>query len=270
MNDLCADLLAEYEELAALAETLTPEQWMTKTQFYGWTPWDEIAHLCFFDETALLAVTDAPAFAADAARLKEKTSSGMEISAIAREKYRDLPGAKLLPVWRERFRALVAALAEKDPKDRLPWYGPTMSARSFVTARMMETWAHGQDVFDMLGRPRQPSRRLKHIAHIGVTTFGWTFVNRGLTPPETAPYVELQAPGGEVWTWNDPDAAEYVKGDALDFCLLVTQRRHVDDTGLASAGEGTRRWLSMAQCFAGPPADGPAPGTRVPKAAVPA
>ena len=36
-----------------------------------------------------------------------------------------------------------------DPKKRLKWAGPEMSARSSVTARQMETWAHGQELFDV-------------------------------------------------------------------------------------------------------------------------
>ena len=262
MKDVCADLLAEYTELADLAETLTPQQWATKSVFYGWTPWDEIAHLCYFDETGLLAATDADPFARDAATMGKELAGGREISQLAREKYAHLPGAKLLPCWRERFTGLVEALAARDPKDRLPWYGPTMSARSFATARMMETWAHGQDVYDVVRKRRTPSMRLRHIAHIGVTTFGWSFVNRKLPVPAQAPYIELRAPDGSAWTWGEPSATEWLKGDAEDFCLVVTQRRHPSDTGLQFAGEGTSAWMKIAQCFAGPPADGPAPGVR--------
>jgi uncharacterized protein (TIGR03084 family) len=74
--------------------------------------------------------------------------------------------------------------------------------------------------------------------------------------------VLLDAPDGSTWTWGDADASERVTGPALDFCLVVTQRRHVDDTQLKVQGATAREWLLMAQCFAGPPADGPAPGVR--------
>jgi uncharacterized protein (TIGR03084 family) len=263
MNELCADLLAEYEELTALCATLTPQQWRQTTLFYGWTPWDEIAHLCFFDETGLLAVTDAAAFAENTDALNRQLASGQEISAIARARFGHLDGAQLLQCWRGRFMPLVQALSAMEPKARLPWYGPMMSARSFATARMMETWAHGQDVFDCVPQRRVPSDRLKHIAHIGVTTFGWTFINRKLPVPDTVPHIALQAPGGETWSWNAPSETEYVRGSAEDFCLVVTQRRHVHDTGLEVAGVGATQWMSFAQCFAGPPVDGPAPGLRV-------
>lgn len=262
MTEVSVDLLAGYSELAAFAATLTPDQWRTKTKFYNWTPWDEIAHLCFFDETSLLAATDADAFAADTAALMKELGSGHEISAIARERYGHMTGELLVPYWRERFTALVQALSSQDAKARLPWYGPTMSARSFATARMMETWAHGQDIYDAVRQRRQPSDRMRHIAHIGVTTFGWTFVNRKLPVPGPVPYIELDAPTGGKWTWNDPSSEHYVRGTAEDFCLVVTQRRNVADTKLQYAGDAAQQWLAIAQCFAGLPEDGPAPGVR--------
>ena len=263
MNDTTNDLRAEYRELAELCRMLTPEQWRTSTPFYGWTPWDEIAHLCFFDATGLLAATDPAAFARAAAALTQALSSGAQISAIAREKYVQLDGAALLAHWEPLSGQLVDALAALDPKARLPWYGPMMSARSFASARLMETWAHGQDVWDAMGRPRQGTARLKHIAHIGVTTFGWSFVNRQRPVPPVAPYVDLAAPDGSRWTWGDPASTEFVRGSALEFCLLVTQRRNVADTALQSSEGSARQWLAIAQCFAGPPADAPSPGVRV-------
>lgn len=262
MNDTSTDLRAEYRELADLCRTLTPAQWRLRSEFYGWTPWDEIAHLCFFDATGLLAATDADAFARDTAALNAVLATGAEISAIAREKYGHLDGAALLAHWEPLSAQLVDALAVLEPKSRLPWYGPMMSARSFATARLMETWAHGQDVWDVVGRRRPPSVRLKHIAHIGVTTFGWSFVNRRLPVPAVVPWVELDAPDGSRWTWGDPASTESVRGPAADFCLLVTQRRNPADTALRCTDGSARQWLAIAQCFAGPPADAPAPGVR--------
>lgn len=263
MNDLCTDLLDEYNELAALAARLTPAQWQGATPFDNWTPWDEIAHLCLFDEAGLLAATDAAAFAADARVKTAQLAAGREFSAIARDRYGALDGAALLAHWRERYHALVTVLAALDPLARLPWYGPTMSVRSFATARMMEVWAHGQDVFDAVDARRAPTHRLKHIAHIGVSTYGWTFANRKLAVPGPAPYVELAAPGGVTWTWNEPSVDNAVRGSAEDFCLVVTQRRNVLDTGLRLAGEPAALWMAVAQCFAGAPATPPAAGVRV-------
>lgn len=262
MHDICLDLLTEYRELTALCETLTPQQWLQRSEFYGWTPWDEIAHLCYFDETGLQSATDPEGFARDAALLNQRMALGEEISAVAREHYGSFTGPALLARWRQLYESLVDTLANLDPKSRLAWYGPPMSARSFATARLMETWAHGQDIWDVVGRRRPQTARLKHIAHLGVTTFRWTFINRKLEVPPNVPYVELLAPDAGVWSWNDLSTESFVRGSAEDFCLLVTQRRHLADTELEYGGESVRKWLSIAQCFAGPPADGPAPGVR--------
>jgi uncharacterized protein (TIGR03084 family) len=158
---------------------------------------------------------------------------------------------------------MLEALLKCDPRDRLPWYGPPMSALSFATARLMETWAHGQDVFDTLRIRRTPTDRLRHIALLGVKTFGWTYMNRGLPVPEEPVRVSLAAPSGDIWAWGPEDAANLVSGPAEDFCLVVVQRRHVDDTTLSVKGATARDWMEKAQCFAGPPVDGPKPGERV-------
>ena len=133
----------------------------------------------------------------------------------------------------------------------------------FTTARQMETWAHGQAVYDLMGVTRAPTDRLRDIAEIGVRTYGWTFANRQRAVPGPAPHVRLTAPSGAVWTWNDPVPDNGVEGDALDFCQVVTQTRNVADTGLVVRGEVAREWMRLAQCFAGGPEDPPPPGMRV-------
>jgi uncharacterized protein (TIGR03084 family) len=262
MKDLCADLLAEYSQLATLAETLTPQQWVQKTPFCDWTPWDEIAHLCYFDQTGMLAATDPEAFAVDTADLLKQFGNGLEINAIARARFGHLSGSQIVHCWRQLFERLIGALSGMEPKARLPWYGPMMSVRSFATARMMETWAHGQDIYDFIGKQRTASDRIKNIAHLGVSTFSWTFINRNLPVPEPAPYIELKAPSGKNWIWNDPPSEQNLLcGSAEEFCLVVTQRRNVADTRLKYAGSAVT-WLPIAQCYAGPPEDAPAPGLR--------
>lgn len=260
MKELCADLLTEYSQLAALADALTPQQWVQKTPFYDWTPWDEIAHLCYFDETGMLAATDPEAFAAETDELLKQFGNGLEINAIARARFGHLSGSRLVPYWRQRFERLIGALSGMEPKTRLPWYGPMMSVRSFATARMMETWAHGQDIYSCIGERRPVSDRIKNIAHLGASTFSWTFINRNLPVPTPAPYIELKAPSGENWIWNNPPSEyHYLRGSAEEFCLVVTRRRNVADTRLQYAGSAIE-WLPIAQCFAGPPEDAPAPG----------
>ncbi len=258
MLDLCQDLNAECKELADFALLMEPADWERATRFHGWTPWDEVAHLCLLDDIGHLAATDEKAFAVKAAMLKGRRAAGEEISAIARTTYAHMAGPQLVAHWLEVNRQLAGALSNLDAKARLPWFGPTMSARSFATARLMETWAHGQDIFDLLSVRRKNSARLKHIAHLGVTTYEWTFKNRGLSAPLPIPYVCLQGPSGEAWSWGVSSSVDLVTGMAEDFCLVVTKRQHCLDTQLQMMGSAIA-WLPLAQCFAGPPVDSPAP-----------
>ncbi len=154
---------------------------------------------------------------------------------------------------------MVAALAAFPDGQRLPWFGPPMSATSMATARIMETWAHGEDVADALGVRREPTARLKHVAHIGVRARNFAYSVHQLPPPEEEFRVELTAPDGQLWTWGPEDAAQRVTGPALDFCLLATQRRHLDDLALESVGDDAAKWLTIAQAFAGAPGGGREP-----------
>ena len=135
-----------------------------------------------------------------------------------------------------------------------------MSARSFITARLMETWAHGQDVADALAVERTPTERLRHVAHIGVGARAFSYVANGRQPNPAPVRVELVGPAGDTWSWGPEDASDRVTGPALGFCLLVTQRRHRDDVGLTAEGAAADEWLDIAQSFAGPPGHGRRPG----------
>ena len=256
------DLRAEADALHVFLETLQEDDWSRPTGFMGWTPWDVVAHLHFFDDVSRLSLAGRDAFQGRCDALLEAWGKGVTNAELAREAYGSLGPAELLESWITSCRELTTTLGESDPKRRLPWFGPDMGVRMFTTARLMETWAHGQEIYDLMGVRREPTDRLKGIATIGIKTFGWTFANRGLEIPGPAPYVRLVAPSGEIWEWNEPGEEECVRGEALDFCLVVTQGRNVRDTALAVVGDVATQWMGIAQCFAGGPVDPPKPGLR--------
>ena len=173
--------------------------------------------------------------------------------------YRAMSPDELLAAWRAGRDELGTAGATLENDTRVAWYGPSMGSKSFLTARLMEAWAHGQDIVDAVGAERESTDRLRHIAQLGFITRGWTYMNRGLEVPSTPVRAELTLPSGEVLTFGPDDAAESIVGAALDFCLVTTQRRHVDDTDLVVTGDSARDWMEKAQLFAGPASDGPAP-----------
>jgi uncharacterized protein (TIGR03084 family) len=256
------DLRAEADELHTFLQTLEEGDWERPTGFMQWTPWDVVAHLHFFDRVSLLALNSGDAFAAKRDELIENIVGGLTTAEIARREFGDLSPAELLGRWRETCHEMADALGASDPKRRLPWFGPDMGVRMFTTARYMETWAHGQEVYDLLRVRRTHTDRIKNVAVIGMKTFGWTFANRGLEVPTAKPYARLVAPSGEIWEWNEPNESESIRGDAVDFCHVVSQGRNIADTALEVVGEISTRWMSIAQCFAGGPADPPKPGER--------
>ncbi|MEU7058922.1 TIGR03084 family metal-binding protein [Streptomyces sp. NPDC046197] len=250
------DLRDESEELDRLVAELSPAQWALPTPAPKWTIAHQIAHLAWTDRSALLAVTDADAFQG----LIEKalTAPGTFVDEGA-EAGAQLPPGELLAQWREGRAALDRALRQSAPGARFPWYGPPMSAASMATGRLMETWAHGQDVADSLGVVRTPTDRLRHVVRIGVRARDFAFGAHGLPVPGEEFRVEVQAPSGGTWTYGPEDAPQRVTGPALDFCLLVTQRAHRADLAVRAEGPDADRWLDIAQAFAGPPGSGRSP-----------
>jgi len=263
VSEILADLLAEQQSLDGIVAGLSPDQWQLSTPSPGWTVADQIGHLTYFDHTAALAITDPDAFqdamdaVLDAAR--DDTGSGDDATL---GRYRAMSPDELLAAWRTGRETLAAAAATLDDDSRIAWYGPSMGAKSFLTARLMEAWAHGQDIVDTVDATREPTDRLRHIAQLGFITRGWTYVNRGLDVPSAPVRVELVSPSGDTWAFGPDDAEESIVGPALDFCLVTTQRRHVDDTALVVTGASARDWMEKAQLFAGPASDGPPPRHR--------
>ncbi|WP_026404804.1 TIGR03084 family metal-binding protein [Actinomadura rifamycini] len=256
LNALLADLTAENDSLDALVAPLPAARWADPTPAAGWTVAHQIAHLAWTDDQAVVAAADPGAFPALLERAAADGPAFVEAGAVAGAA--EDPAA-LLARWRDGRRRMRAALAAVPPGTKLPWFGPPMSAASMATARLMETWAHGEDVAAALGVRRAPTHRLRHVAHIGVRARDFAFGNRGLTPPAEQFRVELTGPSGEVWTWGPEGARQTVTGPALDFCLLVTRRRHRDDLAVAAAGPDADRWLGIAQAFAGAPGADPEP-----------
>ncbi len=258
VSEVLDDLVAEQQSLDDIVSQLDAAQWLLPTPSPGWTVADQVGHLAYFDANAALAIVDADAFHEQMTALLSAgdSRSGDDMTLGP---FRSMSPDELLAAWRSNRAALAAAGATLANDSRIAWYGPSMGAKSFLTARLMEAWAHGQDIVDAIDATRQPTDRLRHIAQLGFITRGWTYINRGLDVPSTPVRVALTSPSGDTWSFGPADAAESVTGSALDFCLVTTQRRHVDDTDLVVTGDSARDWMEKAQLFAGPPSDGPAP-----------
>ena len=254
MDEVLADLAAEGDDLDRLVSGIGPDQWQLATPAPGWTIAHQIGHVASSDRLAMLAATDAGAFRARQAGLAEDFDEAGAAEFVAD------PPEQLLSRWREARSGLRDALASVPPGQRVPWIVEPIAPATLATTRLMELFGHGQDVRDALGAERLVTDRIVHVARLGIRTRDFAFLSRGLTPPAGEFRVELSSPSGQAWAWGPEAAAQGVSGPLLDFCLLVTQRRHCDDLRLVARGPDADRWLGFAQAYAGPPGPGRAPG----------
>ena len=256
------DFRDECDALHAALAAAPGDAWSQPTQFKGWTFDDILGHLYLFDYASEVAARSRDEIQALFREIMGGAAQGVSLIDYSRRWLQGCSGAELLTRWQAQYRRLAGIYAPLDPNLRLAWAGPDMSARSFMSARQMETWAHGQAIFDALGLERIEHDRLRNIAVMGINTIGWTFKVNRRAEPAMKPYVVLESPSGAMWAWNGPSTSERVEGSAVDFCRVVTPSRNVSDTSLRITGDVARQWMDLAQCFAGPPEQPPAPGTR--------
>lgn len=245
---LVAELRSESELLSDRLQELSFEDWGRVTPAEGWSIQDQVSHLAFFDDATKLALIEPDNFTPMADKL---IADGMDFPDRIAAQLRILAPEALLQWFVAARRDLLAAFAADDPKRRVPWFGPEMSVASSATARLMETWAHGHDIYEALGVQHPVSPGLRSIAHLGVSTFAFSHRLNGLAVPSEPVGVELHSPEGETWTWGPQDAANRIVGAAQDFVLTVTQRKHWTETGLAVDGAVATGWMEVAQAFAG-------------------
>jgi len=257
MAALLADLWQQETALDQLFNSLGPEQWQTASAAPGWTVKDQAFHISYFDKVAADVVVSPPGFlAARPGILADPDRYMIEHLAPGQAQ----TGAEVLGSWRRNRAAMLRAFEAADPRARHPWFGPDMSTASFATARLMEIFAHGQDIADGLHRRLDTDAGLVHIAHLGVITRSFSYLVNRVPAPDTEVHVALDLPDGSTRRWGPTDAEDLICGPVRDFCLVVTQRRHPSDTGLEIRGAAAVEWMSIAQAFAGKPGAGRQPG----------
>jgi uncharacterized protein (TIGR03084 family) len=262
MLEQAVDFRQENEALYELLSGLDGNDFATATQFKGWTINQIMVHLHLWNRAADLALADESAFLLFTESLRNwaKAKKG-SMRLFELEQVQGLQGKALVDAWRAYYEPMASRFESAEPKQRVKWVGPDMSVRSSITARLMETWAHGQAIYDILGVARENKDRIKNIVVLGINTYGWAFQVRGLTPPEPKPYVKLEAPSGEIWAWGEVNENR-IEGKAEEFCQVVTQTRNIADVNLMVKGETAEVWMKNAQCFAGGAEPPPAPKSR--------
>jgi len=259
---ICKDLADEYAELDAMVTDLEQNEWNQKTPYFNWTIKDEISHISYFDSMGLLAISDSQVFEMSTKEMLRQLPDESNRMEMINAACGDMSTQKLLTSWRKNRDELIANLRLRKPEDKIPWYELQISPKNLIISRIMETWAHAQDVADTLGIQRIATDRLKYIADLGVSTLESSFTIHQKEAPEESVFIELTGPSGATWSWGPEDAENSVKGSAEEFCLVVTQRRNITDTKLHVEGNTASEWMSIAQAFTGPAKELPKPGQR--------
>ena len=261
MMQQAQDFLDESESLHSLLAPIDDAAFETSTQFKGWMINNIIRHLHVWNIAADLALSDEAAFGEFIAKMMAGVRGG-RLPDFEAEYLGGLTGHELVAAWTTQYRSMTPRFAAADPKHRVKWVGPDMSVISSITARLMETWSHAQAIYDVLGVDRVDADRIGNIVRLGVNTYGFTWKNRRMEPPGPMPQLRLTAPSGAIWEYGEASGSGVITGSATEFCQVVTQCRNIADTSLDVSGEVAHQWMAVAQCFAGPPQDPPAPGVR--------
>jgi enediyne biosynthesis protein E11 len=257
LTDVFTDIVAEGEALDKIVAGLDAAQWSLPTPAPGWTVRHQVAHLASVFRIAGLAASDPGLF------VKVTAGAEKDFDAAVAEMLKPYLAASpgdLLARWRAERDAAVTALAALPPDQLVPWVARQLPASVLACAGMMELFAHGQDIADTVGVQREITDRIGHLAWFATRNRDFGYQVRGLTPPEAQFRYELTAPSGATWEFGPADAGQRVIGPALDFCFLVTRRRHRDDLAVRATGADADHWLDIAQAYRGSPGPGRQPG----------
>ena len=248
MTDVAAlvgDLEAEQLELQAVVAAIDSDAWFAPTPAWSWDVRDTIAHLADTDEMAIDTVQGGPYAIND---LAARAATGADVTSHGVLRGRRLAGPDVGTWWNRTSHAERTMLRELPPDARVPW-GIGMRTPSFVTARLMETWAHGLDVRTALGVPAVDTDRLAHVAWLATRALPYAYSVAGIPPPEAPLRVELSLPSGAPWAFGPEAAADRITGSTGDYCRVFVHRRRPADTNLVIEGDAARAAIAVARAF---------------------
>ncbi len=245
MSEAVALLAEEQAELEKVLQGRSDEEWLTPTPAVGWDVRDQVSHLADTEEIAYDTSTGGPR------QLNAEALSFTSPDAFTEsgcDKGRKMKGPEVLEWWVRGAARTRGTLAHKDPKERIPW-GLGMAARSFVSARLMETWAHGLDVRAALGEPPNITPRLRDVAWLIFRALPYGFSHAKREMPIGTLRMELDF-NGERWDFGPDQADSLITGDAGEFCRVGVQRMKLADaTTLKAEGNLAEQALQVARAF---------------------
>jgi uncharacterized protein (TIGR03084 family) len=260
MREILSDLVAEEQHLDQFLQSLSDREWKKATPAAGWTIQDQVSHLAYVEGVAaeVIAQGQSRLDAEDVTDIDDWTAIGVAIGRPQRHQ-------EVIEWWRHRRADVVDALSRISAGSRVPWLYGDMSAKSFATTRLMETWAHGLDVkVAILGRilptpedeldegvedPLADTLRLRHIAWLGWRSLPFAYDQVDETYPAQGIRVEVMGPKYQAWRYGPEDTDQVIRGMAGDWCRVVVQRQDSADTGLKAVGEHAELALEIARAY---------------------
>lgn len=254
MREILSDLVAEQQSLDQFLQRVHEREWKLPTPAGSWTIHDTVSHLAATETFAASAIEEGPDFitSADITDIEEWVQSGVTEGRTKRYQ-------GVIEWWRNGRAAVVDALSHMEATDRVPWITTSMSARTFATVRLMETWAHGLDIkAAMDGRieldedeedPNIDTPRLRHVAWLAHRMLPYAFDENGIAYPSSGIRVQLMGPKYARYVYGPEESENVIKGTATDFCRVAVQRLAVSDTGLKAIGDEAEAALTVLRAY---------------------
>lgn len=234
MRDILSDLVAEQQQLDQFLQRIQVRDWSTPTTADGWDIRDTVSHLAHIEEYSYNALAEDGGMLADLdgyETFDDFTESGVE-------KGREKRPQDVIEWWRLSRAKVVDALSRAEARDRVPWFYASMSARSFATLRMADTWAHGLDIHDAVGEEAEDTERLRHIIVIIQKTLPWAF-EQADCEYDAPVRIEGIGPMYAKYAAGPEDTDQLIRGPAGEICRIALQRLHPDDAENLTVQGGT-------------------------------
>ena len=242
MRDILSDLVAEQQFLDQSLQRIPIKIWDMVTPAKPWTVRDKIAYLADTEELGADTIEGGDRIkewqnATDLAKLRK--------AAITRG--RKMRPQDVIEWWRGGRAKVVEPLSHMSGDARIDWIDGDMSARTFATFRLMETWMHGLDIYATLGIEVEDTPRIRHVCWLGWKTLPYAFKREGEHYEPVR--VELIGPGYAKWVYGPDDTDQLIKGSASDWARIVVDRANPKDTRLKVTGDYAETALRVAQAY---------------------
>jgi uncharacterized protein (TIGR03084 family) len=242
VRDILSDLVAEQQFLDQSLQRIPIKVWDLVTPNKPWTVRDTIAHLADFEDLGADSLQGGT-------RIKEWQAAA-DIEPLRQKpikKGRGMRPQDVIEWWRGGRAKVVEPLSHMSSEDRLPWIAGDMSARTFATYRLTETWMHGLDIYKTLGIEVEDTARIRHVCWFGWKTLPYAFKQAGEHYEPVR--VEVIGPGYSKWVYGPEDTDQLIKGSASDWARLVVRRGNPKELRLKITGDHAEKACALAQTY---------------------